>query len=281
MLDGIQVKESTVNLHGGKLHAISDNRYNLLLKIQVTPQSQGDCPMIVPMYRELHKAHTWMETESAMIDKAGDSEEVHRVLVDEMGITPFIPLRDIPNREAPADPSHEFAKTVYDRDRATHLINLHTGKYEECEPWGYDENRQALKYRCPCQRMRKEGRLAERELCPFLGAQCGASRGEFPYSFWVPLKDNWRYYCPVPRESKRWQERYNERTTIERINNLTKNPLQLGNKRVRSLTTGAAEAFLAAIFLCARARVALDWGSPEKVGTAVSHIPYRRYRLVI
>ena len=121
--------------------------------------------------------------------------------------------------------------------------------------------------------------MGPKELCPYLAAQCGASRSEAPYSFGVPLKNNWRYYCPVPRESKHWQQRYNERTIIERLNNLVKCPLQLGEKRLRSLTTAAAEAHLAGLLLCIRAEVALDWGAPEKVGTAVSHIPYRRHRL--
>ena len=280
-LDGIELTKIEMQLHGGKMHAIIDNRHRIPLKIKVTPQSQGDCPMIVPMYRELVATHRWMDIHSAMVDKAGDSEEVHRVLVNELGITPFIPLREIPNRQAPANPGHEFAKTVYDRDRDTHLIDPRTGRYEECERWGYDETRQALKYRCPCQRMRKEGRVGPHELCPFLGAQCGGSRGEAPYSFWVPLKNNWRYYCPVPRESKRWQERYKERTTIERLYNLIKCPLELGEKRLRSLTTAAAEAYLAGLLLCVRAEVALDWGAPEKVGTAVSEIPYRRHRLTV
>jgi hypothetical protein len=217
-VDGIQVKQTKVKLFGGKMHVIVDNRYKLPLLVQVTPQSQGDCPMIVPMYRELCKTHPSMEVRCAMIDKAGDSEEVHRVLAGELEIIPFIPLRDVPNPEAPADPSHEFPKTVYDRERKTHILDPRTGRYEECHFWGYDHGRQALKYRCPCSRMRQQGRLAPKALCPFLGAKCGASRGETPYSFWIPLKENWRYYCAVPRESKRWAESYKRRTTVERLN---------------------------------------------------------------
>jgi len=217
----------------------------------------------------------------AMADKAADSEEVHRTLLEELGIIPIIPLREIPNREAPAATDHEFPKTVYDRERVTHMLDPRTGQYEELEPWGYDRSRQAVKYRCPCQRVRNEGRLAVRERCPFFGAGCGASRGEFPYSFWVSLKDNWRDYCAVSRESKRWEELYKQRTTVERVNSLAKGPLQPGEKRLRSLTTASAEAHLACIVLCARAKLALDWGAPEKVGSAVSHIPYRRHRMAV
>ena len=277
---GIEVKKTVSNLYGGKMHVIGDNTYKLPLKVEVTPQSQGDCPMIVPMYRDFCEAHGCIDIRYAMIDKAGDSGEVHRALLDEMGIVPIIPLREIPNKQAPADPGYEFAKTVYDRDRYSHVIDPRTGKYEEFQFWGYDKNRQALKYRCPCERMKKEGRLGAEENCPFYGAQCGGSRGEFPFSFWVSLKDNHRYYCPVPRETKRWEELYKQRTSIERINSVKKGPLQLGDKRLRSLTTASAEALLSAIFLCARAKVAIDWGALEKVGSATSHIPYRRKQLI-
>jgi hypothetical protein len=278
---GIEVQKTVLHLYGGKMHAIVDNRYHLPLAVKVTPQSQGDCPMILPMYQELCERHGLLDVQFAMVDKAGDSEEVCRGLVDELGIIPIIPLREVPNREKPADPRYEFPKTVYDRERVTHLIDPRTGRYEECVPWGYDRARQAVKYRCPCERMRRVGRLRDKELCPFFEAQCGASRGGSPYSFWVRLAENWRYYCPVSRETKRWKELYKQRTTIERTYSLVKGPLELGEKRLRSLVTATAEVYLTSIFLWARAKVALDWAAPEKVGTATSHIPYRRYRIAI
>ncbi|MFQ5351904.1 MAG: transposase [Candidatus Binatia bacterium] len=276
---GIEVKKETNTLFGGKIHLIVDNKYHLPIGIEVTPQSQGDCPMVPFMYREFCKNHPQIEVRYAMADKAADSAEVHQTLVEELGIIPLIPLREAPNREAPATPEYEFPKTVYDRERVTHLIDPRTGKYEEIEPWGYDRSRQAVKYRCPCERMRKEGRLRADERCPFFGAQCGGSRDKFPYSFRVNLRENWRYYCPVPRETDRWSELYKQRTTVERVNALAKGPLQLGDKRLRSLTTATAEAYLACIVLCARAKVAIDWGAPEKVGSAVTEIPYRRHRM--
>lgn len=280
-VNGLEVKKETLSLFGGKMHLIVDNRYHLPIAIEVTPQSQGDCPMIAPMYQAFCEKHSTIDVHYAMADKAGDSAEVHRILIEELGITPLIPLREMPNREAAAAAEYEFPKTVYDRERVTHMIDPRTGKYEELEPWGYDRSRQAVKYRCPCQRMRNEGRLRADERCPFFGAGCGASQGKFPYSFWVSLKDNWRYYSPVPRESKRWEELYKQRTTVERVNGLAKGPLQLGEKRLRSLVTGAAEAHLACLVLCARAKVAIDWGAPEKVGSAVSQIPYRRHRMAV
>jgi len=278
---GLEVKKETVELFGGKIHLIVDNQYRLPLAIEVTPQSQGDAPMIAPMYRKFCEEHPCIEVKYAMADKAGDSLEVHRVLNEELGIVPIIPLREFPNREAPADEGHEFPQTVYDRDRVTHMLDPRTGQYEELVPWGYDSSRQAIKYRCPCQRLRKEGRLGEQDRCPFFGARCGASQGKSPCSIWVYPKENWRYYCPVPRESKRWTELYKQRTTVERVNSLGKGPFQIGDKRLRSLTTASAEAHLACLVLCARAKVALDWGAPEKVGSAVSTIPYRRHRMAI
>jgi len=214
-----------------------------------------------------------------MIDKAGDSAEVHQVLQEELGIVAIIPLREVANHEAPARADQEFAQTVYDRERVTHLHDRKTGQYVEFEFWGYDQSRHALKYVCPCRRLRASGDLAAHARCPFMGAQCPARHGRWPFSFWVNPRTNYRYYCPVPRESKRWAELYKERTTVERVNSVMKGPLGLGERRVRCLATAACEAVLASVFLCARAMVALRWNQPDKVGSAVSALePRPAYR---
>ena len=110
---------------------------------------------------------------------------------------------------------------------------------------------------CPCRRLRASGDLAEDASCPFMGAKCAARHGRWPFSFWVPMSTNYRYYCPVPRESKRWAKRYKERTTVECVNSVIKGPLGLGERRLRCLTTAACEAALASVFLCARAMAAV------------------------
>ena len=269
-VDGIEVKRHSLWIYGGKYHAIVDNRWQLPLRIQTTPASQADCPLIMPMYRDMTDAHRWMECQYAMIDKAGDSEAVHEAFVEELGMVGIIPLREAANQEAPADPTQEFAKTVYDRERVTHLLHPRSGEYVEFEPWGYDQARGAVKYVCPCRRLRQSGELAADARCPFLGAQCGARHGRWPFSFWVPLALNYRYYCAVPRESRRWAKLFKERTTVERLNSVVKGPLGLGDRRLRSLATAACEVALASVFLCARALVAAQWGAWDQVGSAVS-----------
>ena len=136
-----------------------------------------------------------------------------------------------------------------------------------------------MKYVCPCRRLRACGDLAEDASCPFMGAKCAARHGRWPFSFWVPMSTNYRYYCPVPRESERWAKLYKERTTVERVNSVIKGPLGLGERRLRCLATAACEAALASVFLCARALVAVRWGVLDKVGSAVSALePRPRYR---
>ena len=278
-VDGIEVKRQSLWIYGGKYHAIVDNRWHLPLRTHTTPASQADCPMIVPMYRHMTQAHRWMECQYAMVDKAGDSEHVHQAFAEELGLVGIIPLREIPNRQAPAEPTHEFAKTVYDRERVTHMLDPRSGEYVEFEPWGYDEARRAVKYVCPCRRLRRSGELAEDASCPFMGASCQARHGRWPFSFWAPLKLNYRYYCAVPRESQRWAELYKERTTAERVNSVVKGPLGLGDRRLRSLATAACEVALASVFLCARALVAAQWGAWDQVGSAVSPLsPRAGYR---
>ena len=278
-VEGIEVKKSSSWVYGGKMALITDNRWHLPLLTGVDRASRADGPMIPPMYRDLTQQHGWMECAYAMIDKAGDSQEVHEALLEELGIVGIIPLRQFANGEAPAEADQEFAKTVYDRERVTHLHHPQSGEYVEFEPWGYDASRQAVKYVCPCRNLRASGDLAADASCPFMGAQCRARHGDWPFSFWVPMSTNYRYYCPVPRESERWATLYKERTTVERVNSVIKGPLGLGERRLRCLATAACEAVLASVFLCARAMVAVRWGVLDKVGSAVSALeprpPYR------
>ena len=271
-VEGIEVKEHAHWVFGGKMHVIVDNTWNLPLYTQTTEASRGDCPMIVPMYQAMTDRHRWLECQYAMVDKAGDSTQVHKVLLEELGIVGIIPLREVANHEPPAQPEHAFAATVYDRERVTHMLDPRTGEYVEFEPWGYDASRGGLKYVCPCRRLRLSGDLAPDASCPFMGASCGARHGRWPFSFWVPVSSNYRYYCPVPRESKRWAELYKQRTTVERVNSVVKGPLGLGHRRLRSLTTAACEVALASVFLCARALVAARWGALGQVGSAVSEL---------
>ena len=86
------------------------------------------------------------------------------------------------------------------------------------ESWklaGLEREAWALK-QCPCGRLRKAGQLGPDELCPFFRATCKAKFGKTPYSWWIPLKTNYRYYSYVPRETKKWGELYGGRTSIER-----------------------------------------------------------------
>jgi len=150
-----------------------------------------------------------------MFDMAWDGEATYRLLLEE-GMVAVIPIKHEPNRLKPASPLTVPAETVYDRERLNRVFNHVDKQYYEAVFAGSDWVHERVKYRCPCGRLRKAGALGREDLCPFFGAKCKAKFGKTPYSWWIPLKTNYRYYSYVPRETKKWRKQYSGRTSIER-----------------------------------------------------------------
>lgn len=92
---------------------------------------------------------------------------------------------------------------------------------------GCDYGRMRNKYRCP---MRRHNRNADKvESCPYDNCS-DSSFGRVVYTF---MKDNPRYFGPVPRGSQKFKDIYKNRTCTERINNRVLNNYHLHDMRVR------------------------------------------------
>jgi len=72
--------------------------------------------------------------------------------------------------------------------------------------WGYDKNHKRLKYRCPL--------ACGKKGCTWLDKCSKSSYGQVVK---IRLKDNYRRFIQVPRHTKEFRQRYNHRTSIERI----------------------------------------------------------------
>jgi transposase, IS5 family len=92
--------------------------------------------------------------------------------------------------------------------------------------WGYDKKQKRLKYRCP-QACGKEG-------CTWID-KC--SESSYGLVVKIPLKEDYRRYCQVPRHTKNWKKIYNKRVSVERIFSRMKKDGdgKLVNHRIRGL----------------------------------------------
>ena len=69
---------------------------------------------------------------------------------------------------------------------------------------GFEQDRETLKYRCPAR---------------YSGITCkGMDRCPVSDAVRIPLAEDWRVFTSVERSSYRWQDYYDQRGAVERVN---------------------------------------------------------------
>jgi len=110
--------------------------------------------------------------------------------------------------------------------------------------WGADGD--MLKFRCP----HATGKVD----CPLGMAACSSSN--YGMVVKVNVKEDLRRYCNPHRDTKRWKELYDERTSVERCNARLKSYLTADALHVRGIKKVATHLYLNAIVLLASAMAA-------------------------
>lgn len=249
--------ESVMKWFGYKLHLLVDSLHELPVAFTVTTAKMDDAKQLLPCVaqaRQTLSAGTTQPSPRERIfqgvplaaDKAYDETENYRLLHEEYGIKPVIDMQ-----QALADQG-----TVYDRDRATRVRHEKTGEYRDMRFLGYEKDREALKYGCPC-----DGTGA----CPYFGARCNRATGGPGLILRVKLNENYRYYTAIPRESKKWKREYRRRTSVERVNSRLKQVLNLEYTGFRGQKKVAARAAVGLLIMLGHALQTLEAKQPENV----------------
>jgi hypothetical protein len=224
--------EKTFAWFGYKLHLLVDTEHELPVTYTVTSASVDEAKQIIPCMQQAEKTLApradgseaepvrFFEDVPVAADKGYDDTEVYQILHEDFGAKPVIDMR-----HAMAD-----VGTVYDRDRNTRVRHEQTGDFHNLRFLGYEKDRESLKYGCPCNGTGP---------CPFFGASCNKASGGPGAIIRIKLSENFRYYTPIPRESKKWDREYDRRTAVERVNGRLKQVLDIeytgfrGEKKVR------------------------------------------------
>jgi hypothetical protein len=201
---------------GYKLHLIVDVRYEVPLGYEVSRASVSDTTRLLPMTERLGARHGWLleRAEDFSGDKGYDSEENNRELYDRYGIKPIIDVRH--------DWKDGEDTRTLDPDRVDNLVTDEEGSIfcvrqsmrdahkVEMVPmafYGFEPDRQTLKYRCPAAVYGYE--CAERKSCSWT---------DYGRVVRVPLDLDRRRFVPVPRSTYKWRRLYRGRTAVERVN---------------------------------------------------------------
>ena len=217
-----QVTE-TYEWFGYKFHLVVDTKHEVTVGYRITPANVDDgkaLPDVLEDVREnLGDAALDAEADQATprriqtlaYDKACDRNEVHDLLASH-GIAGIIQARALwkenPERMLPGDDGNENIVydeegTLYCYDKVSDPPVRHKMAY-----FGYEKDRDTLKYRCPA---RHQGwRCPSDERCN-RGKAYGKTKR-------VACEIEPRRFCRVPRGTKKFQRLYKGRTAVERVN---------------------------------------------------------------
>lgn len=131
-------------------------------------------------------------------------------------------------------------------------------------PWGFEPDRNGLKYRCPA--VAGEYICKGRERCP--GAQA-------PYgkTVRIPLETDRRIFTPVARDTDAWRRAYARRTAVERVNSRIDRVLGLELHSIRGLAKMSARIGIALIALLAMALGRIEADQKELMRSMMAPAP--------
>jgi len=200
-----------VEWFGYKLHLLVDVKHEVVMSYEVTDSKAGDGETLPTLVQQAKQNLPPERIKTLAYDKAADTNDVHQFLHDE-GIKPIIqiralwkeePERMLPGHDGTSNIVYDEAGTVYCYDRVSDPIVRHRMAYI-----GHEPERETLKYRCPAKHEGWE--------CP-MSQHCNAGKS-YGLTVRVPREIDLRRFPPLPRATKKFEQKYKGRTSVERIN---------------------------------------------------------------
>jgi hypothetical protein len=200
-----------VEWFGFKLHLVVDVKHEVVLAYEITDTKEGDGETLPVVLEQAEANLPARRIETLAYDKAADSEDVHRLL-SRKGIKPVIqmralwgtdPERLLPGHDGSSNVVYDEAGTIYCYDKVSEPPVRHRMSYI-----GYEPARETLKYRCPAKHEGWE--------CP-MSAVCNAGKS-YGKTVRVPREVDLRRFPALPRATKKFEQKYKGRTSVERVN---------------------------------------------------------------
>jgi hypothetical protein len=212
---------------GYQLHLICDTTLEIPVAFEVMPASASEVTHFLPMVDELAMRHPELVERCCDLsaDRGLDSAGVNKALWKDHEIKPVIDSRRLwkdEKNEQGFDASREITRAlnadavdtiVYTERGELRCICPATGEERRMAFWGFEADRDTLRYRCPATAygLVCQGRAAcERGA---LGRETGFGR-----VVRVPLDLDYRVFTPIPRDTPSWKRAYASRTAVERVN---------------------------------------------------------------
>ena len=210
------VKGSGENKHswfGYLLHLVVDATYEVPLAFEVTKASRAEQPQAQRLLDQMQDRHPQLleRCHQLSADKGYDDHKPINRLWGQHRIKPIIAIRNCWRDVDAADDNGQVTRVVsgqhnviYTCDGDVSCMCPHTGEVHRMAYGGFERDRETLKYRCPA---RYSGITCQSiEQCPVSDAVR------------IRLAEDRRVFTPVARSSYRWQDYYDQRSAVERVN---------------------------------------------------------------
>ena len=197
---------------GYLLHLVVDASYELPVAFEVTKASRAEQPQAQRLLDQMQERHPELLERCSRLsaDKGYDDHKLINRLWDQHRIKPIIAIRNC-WQDGDAEDDGVVTKLVsgrqnviYTYDGKVSCMCPQTGKVHSMVYGGFERDRETLKYRCPAR---------------YLGITCnGIEQCPVSDAVRIRLAEDRRVFTPVARSSYRWQDYYNERSAVERVN---------------------------------------------------------------
>ena len=140
---------------------------------------------------------------------------------------------------------------IYTHDGQVSCMCPHTGELHSMAYGGFEQDRETLKYRCPAR---------------YSGITCkGMDRCPVSDAVRIPLAEDRRVFTPVARSSYRWQDYYDQRSAVERVNSRLAGGFGFERPGIRGLATMQLRVTMALTIMLAMALGRIRPGQPENL----------------
>jgi hypothetical protein len=168
-----------------------------------------------------------------------DDTELIEWLWEEHGIKPVIPIRELWKDGQSTRRVSGTRNVVYDYEGTVSCCCMKTGELYKIAYAGFEQDRGALKYRCPGVHYGLS--------CPALG-HCRVKG-----SVRIKLDEDRRVFTPLARSSYAWKRAYKKRSAIERVNSRIDGPFGFEEHFIRGLAKMKLRLGLAMLVMLAMA----------------------------
>ena len=263
---------------GYGLHIIAETKYEIPVAFSVTGASVSEVRELDRMTDKLFAEGPGLAKRCRYFsaDRGLDSGALKKKLWDDHRIHPIIDNRELWREEkqnrnyVPGQRIMRPLGSVHDNIFYTERAELWcrcpvSGTERKMAPWGSEDKRGALKFRCPAAAFNL--RCKGWEKCH---GDAGCKTNGYGRVVRVALEKDRRIFTPTPRGCASWKRAYGLRNAIERINSRIDNSFGFERHFIRGKARMTARAGLAVAVMMALAVGHIKAGRPEKMRSLVS-----------